>query len=151
MPVSYSSVKRCLRRGPFVSLLAIVGLAAACGSPPAHVSRMVAVTRPAGSWQGRGSSTVGFVSDSGQFRISWETHNEQPAGTGTFRLTVHSAVSGRAMQVLAEQRGEGHGSGSFADDPRVYNFMVDSANVDWSFTVEEIVTVDANAPPQKPR
>lgn len=112
---------------------------------------MVAVTRLAGTWQGRGSSTIGFVSDSGQFRISWETRNEQPPGSGTFRLTVHSAVSGRAMQVLAEQRGEGRGSGDFADDPRVYNFMIDSVNVDWSFTVEEIVTVDANAPQQKPR
>jgi hypothetical protein len=30
-----------------------------------------------------------------------------------------------------------------ADDPRPYNFMVDSENVDWSFTVEEIVGVAA--------
>lgn len=112
---------------------------------------MVAVARPAGTWQGSGGSTIGFVSDSGHFRVTWQTRNEQPAGRGHFRLTVHSAVSGRAMEVLVERRGAGEGRQEFADQPRSYNLMVDSANVDWSVSVEEFVTVDANVvPPARP-
>jgi hypothetical protein len=55
---------------------------------------------------------------------------------------VHSAVSGRPIQVLADHRGEGGGRASFVDDPRPYNFMVESANVEWSFSVEETVGVE---------
>ena len=62
-----------------------------------------------------------------------------PAGSGTFRLAVHSAVSGRPIQLIAEQRGEGGGSADFADDPRPYNLMIDSANLDWSVSVDEVV------------
>jgi len=111
----------------------------ACGRPAPPAPRTVAVTRPAGTWQGRGDSTIGFPSESGQFRITWETHGEQPAGAGRFRLTVHSAVSGRAMEVLVDQQGEQRGSADFADLPRVYDFMIASANVDWTVSVEEVI------------
>jgi hypothetical protein len=119
----------------FVSAAALV---AGCRSPETPPPQPAAVSRPAGSWQGRGSTTIGFVSDTGRFRVTWETRNAQPPGGGTFRLTVHSAVSGRPMEVIADHRGEGHGSADFADDPRVYNFMVDSENIDWSFTVDAL-------------
>ncbi|MCA1586591.1 MAG: hypothetical protein LC791_18075 [Acidobacteria bacterium] len=102
------------------------------------------LTRPIGSWQGKGSRTIGVPSDSGRFRIAWQTRDEHPAGSGTFRLTVHSAVSGRPIQVVADHRGEGSGSAEFDDDPRPYNFMVDSAHVEWSLTVEEVVIVSAS-------
>lgn len=97
-----------------------------------------------GSWEGSGSRTIGIVTDSGRFRIAWRTRNEDPQGSGTFRLTVHSAVSGRPIQVVADHRGEGSGTAEFEDDPRPYNFMVDSENVEWSLTVEEVVVVSTN-------
>ena len=103
------------------------------------------MTRQVGSWEGRGNSTIGVVSDSGRFRIHWEARNEQPRGGGTFRLAVHSAVSGRPIQLITEQNGEGSGSADFQDDPRLYNLMIDSANLDWSVSVEE--TVAAARPP----
>ena len=93
---------------------------------------------------------IGIVSDSGRFRISWETRNEYPPSSGTFRLTVQSGVSGRPIQVVADHRGEGRGSARFEDDPRVYNFVVDSMNVDWSFSVEEVFAGRANEPSSSP-
>jgi hypothetical protein len=127
---------------PRLSLLILMLLVAACRpSRDAEAPKATTVTRPAGAWQGTGNSTIGFVSDSGRFRVDWETRHETRAGAGTFRLTVHSAVSGRPIEEIADHRGEGRGSAEFADAPRVYNFMVESANLEWSFSVHEIVTV----------
>ena len=133
----------CWMRGRWIAsgFVAMAAIAAGCGKtePPA---RQVTVNRPAGTWEGTGNRTIGFISESGRFDVTWETRNERPAGAGTFRLTVHSAVSGRPIQVLADQRGEQRGRASVADDPRPYNFMVESANIDWSIAVEEIVAAD---------
>jgi len=104
------------------------------------------VTRPVGAWQGRGNQTIGLVSDSGRFRITWQALNEKPPRGGTFRLAVHSAVSGRPIEVVADHQGEGNGTVDFADDPRSYNLMIESTNVDWSITVDEIVAGYAKAP-----
>ena len=115
-------------------------VAAACTRPaPPPAEERVAVTRPVGSWEGRGNSTIGVVSDTGRFHVSWQARHERPAGSGTFRLAVHSAVSGRPIQLITEQRGEGSGSADFADDPRPYNLMIDSVNLDWSVSVDEVV------------
>lgn len=122
--------------------LIVAAVAAGCrGADTPAPRQVVTVHRSEGPWQGSGNRTIGFVSDSGRFQVTWETRTEHAAG-GTFRLTVHSAVSGRPIQVLVDHRGEGRGTASFADDPRPYNFMVESANIEWSFSVEEAVTVD---------
>lgn len=130
-----------------VALLVAAMLSPACesssGPPPREV---VTATRPVGSWQGRGNRTIGLVSDSGQFRISWQTRNEDPPRSGTFRLTVHSAVSGRPIQVVADHQGDGSGTADVADDPRPYHLMVDSANIEWSISVEEVVASYAKPP-----
>jgi len=36
-----------------------------------------------------------------------------------------------------DEKGVGEGTAYAADDPRVFQFSVESANLDWSFTVEE--------------
>lgn len=100
------------------------------------------MARPVGSWQGTSSQTIGFNSDTGRFRIAWQTRNQHGRGGGAFKLTVHSAVSGRPLQVVADHHGEGSGTTEFADDPRQYNLMVDSVNLDWSLSVEEIVVTE---------
>ena len=100
---------------------------------------MVAVTRPLGTFHGRGDQTIGVVSDSGRLHITWETRNEQPPGAGRFRLALHSGVSGRPIELITDERGAGKGSRDVADAPRPYNLMVESANLDWTFSVEEIV------------
>jgi hypothetical protein len=91
-----------------------------------------------GSWQGRGTTTVGDVpSETGRFRIYWQTVNESPAGAGTFKLTLRSAISGRTIGIVADTKGMGSGTAEYDEGPRTYDFLVESANVDWSFRVEE--------------
>jgi hypothetical protein len=121
------------------ALIVLCLVATSCGRTVTPPDEHVAVTRPVGSWQGRGNSTIGVNSDTGRFHIAWQARNEHPAGSGTFRLAVHSAVSGRPIQLITDQRGEGSGSADVQDDPRPYNLMIESANLDWSVTVDEVV------------
>ena len=121
-------------------LTAAIVLVPACDvDRPKSGPEMVAVTRSLGTWQGSGSQTIGIVSESGRLTVRWEAQNERPGGNGTFRLTLHSAVSGRPIQLIADHRGTGRGSSEVSDDPRPYNLQVESANVDWSIAVEEVV------------
>jgi hypothetical protein len=118
----------------FCFVLFVVG----CGSHPSENKPIVPVTRQVGSWQGRGTATVGDVnSDTGRLRITWQTANESPAGAGTFKLTLRSGVSGRTIGIVVDHKGPGTGTAEFDEGPRTYDFLVESANVDWSFRVEE--------------
>jgi hypothetical protein len=110
----------------------------ACASPPQPPPASIAAIRQLGTWEGSGSRTIGFTSESGRLRVKWKTKSGPQAG-GSFRLTVHSAVSGRPLQVIADHQGPGGATVDFADDPRPYNLMVDSSGVHWSVSVEEIV------------
>ena len=109
-----------------------------CGSKPSDPQPIVAVTRTVGSWQGRGTTTVGDVpSETGRFRIYWQATNEMPAGAGRFKLTLRSAISGRTIGIVTDIKGMGSGTADYDDGPRTYDFLVESENVDWSFRVEE--------------
>jgi hypothetical protein len=123
-----------------VVLLFALGLAGSigCGGKPSEPQPIVAVTRQVGAWSGRGTTTVGDVnSDTGRLRISWQTTNESAQGAGTFKLTLRSGVSGRTIAVVADHKGVGAGTLNTDEGPRTYDFLVESANVDWSFRVEE--------------
>src|SRR5687767_12653713 len=132
-----------MRRPPFFFALVCVSVAVLCGcrSPAPAKPATVGSYRLVGSWQGKGDMTLGDVNSEGQFRLRWETHGEDPKGAGRFRLTIRSGVSGRTLQVAADHKGEGSGVVDFADSPRTYDFLVESANVLWSFTVEDVVPV----------
>jgi len=135
-----------LGRIVFVSLVSVVFQD--CARAPSQPQPIVAVTRTVGSWQGRGTRTVGDVpSETGRFRIHWQTTNESPAGAGTFKLTLRSAISGRTIGIVADMTGTSAGTTDFDDGPRTYDFLVESANVDWSFRVEETSGVFANGTP----
>jgi hypothetical protein len=124
----------------------------ACSPRPSEPRPIVAVTRTVGSWQGRGTRTVGDVpSETGRFRIHWQTSNESPAGAGTFTLTLRSAISGRTIGIVADVTGTSAGTAHFDEGPRTYDFLVESANVDWTFRVEETLGEFSNASPAKPR
>ncbi len=80
--------------------------------------------------------------------MTWQTRDEHPPGTGTFRLAAHSAVSGRPIQSITDHRGVGGGAADVDDDPRPYNLMIESANVEWIISVEEVVAMPiGRAPP----
>lgn len=127
------------RRRVFVCFSSFVLVAlAGCRERPSEPQAIVPVTRLVGSWQGHGTTTVGDVnSDSGRLRITWQTTNESPKGTGTFKLTLRSGVSGRTIGIVADRKGEATGTAEYDEGPRTYDFLVESANVDWSFRVEE--------------
>jgi len=122
---------------------------AGCSPKPSEPQQIVNLTRQVGAWKGRGTATVGDIpSETGRFLIVWETANESPAGTGTFKLTMRSAISGRPLQLVADHKGVGTGTANYDEGPRTYDFLVESANVDWSFRVDETIgTYAKDGPP----
>ena len=81
--------------------------------------------------------TEPFISNTGSLRVLWETRNEAAPGTGTFRVTVHSDVSGRPLLVAVDTRGVGHDTAYVTEDPRSFFLAVESANLDWTVAAEE--------------
>jgi len=121
-----------------LAVLALATLIASCSTKPTKPQDIVAVTREVGSWQGRGTATVGDIpSETGRFRIHWEATNESPTGAGTFKLTLRSAISGRTLHLVVDHKGAGTGTADFDEGPRTYDFLVESANLDWKFRVDE--------------
>ena len=116
-------------------------LANACGAPPPKpVQKEVVIWKNLGEWSGRGNTqTESFIGLTGSLRMRWRTNNESPKGTGTFRLILHSAISGRALQEPVDEKGVGEGTAYAADDPRAFYMTVESANLDWTVTVEEAI------------
>jgi hypothetical protein len=114
-------------------------VAFACGAPaPGPAPKEVVIWKTLGEWSGRGNAqTESFIGLTGALRVHWRTENEVPKGAGTFRLILQSAISGRDLQAPVDQKGVGEGTAYAADDPRVFQISVESANLDWSFTVEE--------------
>lgn len=125
-----------------VLIVAVLAIGA-CRSPskPKVESKLAVVGwRPVETFSGHGNTqTQSFDIGVGQWRIRWETKNEMPPGTGTFQLTVHSAVSGRPLELLVDRRGVGHDIAYVNEDPRLFHLVIESSNVDWSVAIEEAV------------
>jgi hypothetical protein len=138
------------RRRACAVLIGLALLHLSCGNaaPPARTAAVV--WRPLGSWSGRGSmQTDPFISDTGSLRLRWETTNEAAPGTGSFRVTVHSDVSGRPLILAVEARGVGRNTNYVIEDPRSFFLAVESANVDWTVAADEGVA--ATVAPAKGR
>ena len=127
------------RWGTVAVLVAAALLASVCEAPPPKpVQKEVVIWKNLGEWSGRGNAqTESFVGLTGSLRMHWRTKNEVSKGAGAFRLILHSAISGRALQEPVDRKGLGEGTAYTAEDPRVFYMTVESANLDWSFTVEE--------------
>lgn len=116
--------------------------------PPQRDKKEVVLWKQLGSWKGHGNAqTESFVGLTGSLRFKWQTANEKPKGQGRFKIILQSAISGRDLQEPVNETGTGEGTIYTADDPRVFHVVVESANVDWSFTVEEAAF---GAAPSKP-
>jgi hypothetical protein len=83
--------------------------------------------------------TDAFISDTGQLRIVWEARAASPARTDaeSFRVSVHSAVSGRLLVTAVEHRGAGRNTTYVTEDPRSFFLVIESANLEWSVEVAE--------------
>lgn len=78
------------------------------------------------------------MGETGALRIIWAAKPSGPASaSGTFRVTIHSAISGRPLAVPVDQKGPGTGTAFVSEDARMFFSVVDSRDLDWSFTVEE--------------
>jgi hypothetical protein len=131
-----------------VARLAVVALAiaasgatlAGCKASTRAEGRKETLWRLVNTWTGRGQlQTDSWPGVSGAMRIRWTTSHAKPGGT--FKLTIHSAISGRPMETVIDHDGNGSGTAYFSDDPRVFFAVVDSKNLDWTFTIEEPVDV----------
>jgi hypothetical protein len=126
---------------PITIAALLAGLLAfsACESivPPELPTRVVG-WRKLATWTGHGSmQTETFLSDTGVFRIHWETKNETVPGMGTLRVAFRSGDSGRVIIDAVDQKGVGRNFAEVADMVRWYYLTIDSANVEWQVTVEE--------------
>ena len=120
--------------------LLLTTLAGAGCKPKTAAKTPVVGWRAIGSWSGHGDTqTDSFNIEAGQWRIRWQAANEDEAGAGRLRVTVHSAVSGRPLIVAVEHRGVGHDVAYVNDDPRLYHLVIESRHIDWSLKVEEAV------------
>jgi len=124
-----------------LSILILVGVAllnASCGDDVPRARTPAVVWRTLGSWSGRGSMQTGpFISDTGSLRLRWETSNEAAPGAGTFRVTVHSDVSGRSLVLAVDARGVGRDITYVSEDPRAFFLAVESTNLDWTVAADE--------------
>lgn len=136
------------RRLPVVGFLPLFVSACSSGAPHQAKHTETIVWRPLGTWSGQGNVlTESFVSDTGTLRVRWETRSRGDNGRGSFRLTVHSGVSGRLIATVAEERGGGgNGQDIVTDDPRMYYAAVESADLDWRFGIEEGIVWTASEP-----
>jgi hypothetical protein len=102
---------------------------------------------PIESWSGHGNTqTDSFNIGSGQWRIKWETSHEQPPGKGTFRVKVHSLVSGRFVVTAVDRKGVGQDIAYVAEEPRAFFLVIESSDVDWKVSVEEGVIGEQDDP-----
>jgi hypothetical protein len=125
----------------FAALCIVTMISAACRSAPAPQPppRDVVVWKPIGTWSGRGDrQTETFTSETGGFRVHWETTKEAPAGGGRLRVVFRSGDSGREIIEAIDARGAGSGIEEVAAErPRWYYVTVESANVDWTIAIDE--------------
>ena len=91
-----------------------------------------------GTWSGHGDrQTESFDITSGALRVSWETSRDAPSARGAFRVELHSAISGRPLETVVDVEGPGADSVRVAASPRVAYLLIESADLDWTITLEE--------------
>jgi hypothetical protein len=112
--------------------------AVACRSAPPPAPPEVVVWKPVGSWSGHGNvQTETFTSDTGGFRVRWETTNETKPGAGRLKVVFRSGDSGRPIIDAVDVTGIGHDAEEVADNVRWYYLTIESANVEWTVNVDE--------------
>ena len=100
-------------------------------------------------WSGRGDKqTETFTSDTGGFRVHWETAKESPAGSGRLRVVFRSGDSGREIIEAIDAYGTGSGVEEVAADrPRWFYITIESAGVDWQVSVDERINAQTRSAP----
>jgi hypothetical protein len=134
------------------AVLAVALTAGACRRPAADPARLappqVVAWRAVGTWSGRGNKqTESFTSESGGLRVRWTATagSEPPLAAGQFRVSAHSAISGRLLEQVVDHQGAGSGIGYVNQDPHVFYLMVESDHLEWTLSVEEAIAATVSA------
>ena len=127
-------------------LIVLAALAAvACGTRAEETAKSVERTmvwHELGSWSGYGNrQTESFTSDTGALRVRWEATDAAHRSSlpASFRLTAHSAISGRLLQQVVDHVGPGSGLDYVGQNPHVFYMIIESNDVNWKFTVDEAI------------
>ena len=130
-----------------VCVILVIGLTTgACRRPAADQTaparQQVVAWRALGSWSGHGNKQTGsFTSESGALRVRWVTAAtaRSPGTAAAFRVTAHSAISGRLLEQVVDHVGAGSGLGYVNQNPNVFYLTVESDQLDWTLSVEEAI------------
>lgn len=88
-----------------------------------------------GSWTGHGvMQTEPFIVESGLLRLTWDASG---APTGTFKIVLHSDVSGRELSVPVERTGPGNDVTYVVEDPRSFFLVIESTDLDYRVEAAE--------------
>src|SRR4029453_2399240 len=99
------------------AIAAIVLVLAGCRSRSERPPREVSIWHKVGSWSGRGNiQTETFTSDTGAFRVTWETRNETAPGAGRLYAVFRSGDSGREIMDAVKTQGGGRGAATGSSD-----------------------------------
>jgi hypothetical protein len=117
---------------------------AACASSPGRAdTKDTVLWRRVGSWSGHGNLQTGsFNVETGALRMQWETTHA--SAEGSFKVSLHSSISGRTLQTIVDHTGAGRDTTYIEDEPRVSYLVVESADVDWTMTLEEAMPATAS-------
>jgi hypothetical protein len=131
-----------------VAVSVVVFCTGGCNQAPSAGKEAV-LWRRVGSWSGHGSTQTGsFAVETGSLRLLWQARNQPGADGGTFKVSLHSSISGRPLQVVLDRHGPGRDTTYIEDEPRVSYFVVESSDLDWELTLEE--AVPATSGPAEP-
>ena len=93
-----------------------------------------------GVWSGSGDrQTESFDVTTGSMRLTWEALQEGARGTSHFRVSLHSAISGRPLQTIVDTQEAGAGTVDLGANPRVAYLLIESDQIRWSVTLQEAV------------
>jgi hypothetical protein len=122
-----------------ILLVACVVMMSACQSAPETAPKPAVMGwSPVASWSGHANyQTDSFNIGTGQWRIKWEADAAQTSANASFRVTVHSSISGRFVTLAVDHQGAGSGIAYVSEDPREFFLVVESSGVDWNVAVEE--------------
>jgi hypothetical protein len=94
-----------------------------------------------GTWAGNGDrQTESFDVTTGSMRLTWEALPDGSGGTTHFRVSLHSAISGRPLQTIVDNQEAGTGTVDLAASPRVAYLLIESEQILWSVTLQEAVS-----------
>jgi hypothetical protein len=129
-------------------LLAAMLLASACrAKTPPPPPNDVVIWKEVGSWSGRGDAQTGvFTGDTGGFRVHWTMKNEANKDAGRLRVVLRSMDSGREIVEAIDARGAGGGMEEVAAErPRWYYLTIESADADWTVSVDERIDAQTSS------